>query len=561
MQDVSSLVSSPRVTAPRALALVDGQPVNIERFDVTLNALGQIDTWEVDCPFFFLSSGSGILTNSNESTTELLTEDKIEVEIYVGDPPNPNSFTQDDLGFLISGYLDEAEFLGDMQGERVQLTGRSFAGAMADDECTAVAWLNRTTSNVATLIAKQFGLTPVVTPSSLVLGNAFGSEAKSYLSNTTYWDLLTYMASFDNYVVRVVGKTLYYGPYGSVGASSLPPAVYAWGIGGNVQSLDIGRSPTGAKDIKVEVKSYDALYKTSVDEIAQSRAPRVGKTIPGQYVETLVIPGLTRDQAAAKARAVLAQLNRAEIQGTITVVGDPSLTVDRRVQFYGAGNGLDLEYYVSKAQHTFQIPQLQMGSQAGPMNEDGYSATLYLSSQLLLSQTNVVSPLGTEYIPISPGTTGPTASGTTLLKYPVTPQQAPNADVPVPKNPPWLDAGVAKTVSGWLEQACILTGVVRAQWIPGMLWLLWHENPGGNPGTVSMTPNTSDLGQHATGLYQFMPTTFNEWKLTAAASIDDPVQNAAASIRYIQNRYQNVNNIPNIFTGTQGDPNEYYTGY
>jgi len=35
----------------------------------------------------------------------------------------------------------------------------------------------------------------------------------------------------------------------------------------------------------------------------------------------------------------------------------------------------------------------------------------------------------------------------------------------------------------------------------------------------------------------------------------------AASIRYIQNRYPNVNNIPNIFTGTQGNPDQYYTGY
>jgi tape measure domain-containing protein len=84
----------------------------------------------------------------------------------------------------------------------------------------------------------------------------------------------------------------------------------------------------------------------------------------------------------------------------------------------------------------------------------------------------------------------------------------------------------------WLNAAIAATGVGR-DWLSGLRWIAMHESTG-NPHAVN--PTAVD-GQHAAGLMQTMPSTFGAYALSGMHDIFNPVDNAAAAIRYIQDAY------------------------
>jgi len=107
-----------------------------------------------------------------------------------------------------------------------------------------------------------------------------------------------------------------------------------------------------------------------------------------------------------------------------------------------------------------------------------------------------------------------------------------------------------------LKEAIRLTGVNEAEWLPALQWMVMKES-GGNPHAYNKTPvwYSAKWGyQNARGLLQLMPPTFFAYKLPGHDDIWNPVDNAAAAIRYIQSRYGSPYKIPGIFTN-------HYRGY
>jgi hypothetical protein len=102
-----------------------------------------------------------------------------------------------------------------------------------------------------------------------------------------------------------------------------------------------------------------------------------------------------------------------------------------------------------------------------------------------------------------------------------------------------------------LEQALKITQTPLS-WLPALETLVSKES-GGNASAVD--PILVD-GEHAAGLLQELPSTFAEYALPGYASnIDNPLDNAIASIRYIKAEYGSPGNITGI-----GKPGTY-TGY
>lgn len=98
------------------------------------------------------------------------------------------------------------------------------------------------------------------------------------------------------------------------------------------------------------------------------------------------------------------------------------------------------------------------------------------------------------------------------------------------------------TVNSALQKALQLTGS-PSSWMPYMQWLVSKESSG-NPRAVNSTP----VGrEHATGLLQTLPSTFKSYALPGYGNIYNPVDNAAAAIRYIKSRYGSPANIPGIY--------------
>lgn len=92
----------------------------------------------------------------------------------------------------------------------------------------------------------------------------------------------------------------------------------------------------------------------------------------------------------------------------------------------------------------------------------------------------------------------------------------------------------------WIARALNITNSPMA-WQDELHALMMRES-GGNPRAYNDTAVAS--GQHAQGLFQTIPSTFDAYNIDRLGGIYNPVANAVAAIRYIKSRYGNPMNLP-----------------
>ncbi len=129
------------------------------------------------------------------------------------------------LGFatLLIGPVDNVRV--DFGANLAALSGRDLTALMVDAEIS-VAYVNQTSSQIASAIAQLHGLTPVVTPTSTLVGQYYERDyARSALGlnarATTEWNLLLALAQTEGFDVDVAGESLVFGPV----APTMPVAV------------------------------------------------------------------------------------------------------------------------------------------------------------------------------------------------------------------------------------------------------------------------------------------------------------------------------------------------
>lgn len=105
------------------------------------------------------------------------------------------------------------------------------------------------------------------------------------------------------------------------------------------------------------------------------------------------------------------------------------------------------------------------------------------------------------------------------------------------------------TVRRAIEEAVAITHVPPS-WVQPMKWIAFRESTN-NPRAVAYE---STCGEYAQGLMQMIPTTFAAYALPHMKNIWSPLDNAVASIRYIQSRYGYPWAIPGLETNN-------YSGY
>lgn len=102
---------------------------------------------------------------------------------------------------------------------------------------------------------------------------------------------------------------------------------------------------------------------------------------------------------------------------------------------------------------------------------------------------------------------------------------------------------VAGSLQSWLMQAMKLTGVSGSLWLNTLERQAMRESSG-NPGAVNRTDINAQQGNPSEGLLQTTLSTFATYALAGHRNILNPVDNAAAAIRYMIARYGNGN--PNL---------------
>jgi phage protein D len=341
-----------KLLRPIGAVLVNGAALDarlvLEEFDVEQNAYFSADTFNAKLVLARLPAAyDAAFWGSTDS---------IEFELRIGYADAAGA-TIGGMTSLIAGRIDAVDI--DWRGGCVNLNGRDHTADLIETKITE-KYPNLTASQIATKLAGAHGLTAKVTSTSTQVGQYYKDEHAQLESETTEWDLLTFLAQTEpDFVVYVTGKTLYFGPKPKESDEAFelkyqPPGP-ASPRKGNFENLTTSRTLTLAKDITVYVRSWNMKQSDGFTVKAQAVGAnklRGGTTkVKGQefYFQA---GNMTKDQALRYAHSKLAELTQHERVITGEMPGDPALTMLVPVRLSGTGTSWDQIYFPDTLHHS-----------------------------------------------------------------------------------------------------------------------------------------------------------------------------------------------------------------
>lgn len=281
------------------------------------------------------------------------SQSAVSAEIFAGFPDDPERFTVSDLDSLIFGQVDDITL--DPIGAFVEISGRDLTAQLIDTKTTE-KWPNQTASQIAIALAKRHGLTPVVTATKTRSGKYYEIDHVRLTNQRSEWDLLTWLAHQEQYVVYLKGKELHFEP---APTASNDPYVLQWtpptdenaSPQFNGTGIVFGRNLTLAKDVIVKVHSWNAKNKKGFTKtitathnkstVLKGAAQPVGEA----QVYTFTVPGLTPEQALQYGQSKLREITAHEVRMTAHMPADNILGVTDIIQVVGTGTTFDQTYF------------------------------------------------------------------------------------------------------------------------------------------------------------------------------------------------------------------------
>lgn len=244
---------------------------------------------------------------------------------------------------LVEGAVDHMTF--DSGFGLVHLDGRDMTAALIETR-TQETFANRTSSEIAMLLAERHNLTCQVTQTSTPVGRYYQGEhdritLSQFSHATTEWDLLVFLARQEGFDVFVQGRTLHFQP------ATQATDIALWMRPEDVTDLRLERSLTLSRDIEVVVKSWNSRQNSPFIQRARANRREVGgrsSRQPQRYV--YVRPNLTPDEALSFAQRQLAELTRHERNIRISMPGDVVLSPRSLIALEGTGTDFDQAYYI-----------------------------------------------------------------------------------------------------------------------------------------------------------------------------------------------------------------------
>lgn len=337
--------------SPRAIVTINGTQVKWESLSITTNTFYVADKFSITLGK--TGQPDGIDENFWASTQQCV------VAIYLGFPKNVDSFTTADLELFITGDADG--IIDDFCGKTINISGRDFSSRMIDKKITQ-KFSNQTASQIATMFANEHGLNPKVTTTSTPVGTYYEQQQVLLAHETTEWDLLTFLAQNENFVVFVQNYDLIFEPRPE---STQNPYVFTYQPATenyssptfNGINLKFTRSLTLAKDVKVTIKvpygskNGKPFYRTKT--ASHTNSTRTGNLQKYSYV----IPGLTPDQATQRADQILRDITRNEIIMETSCAPDNVLKKDSIIKVTGTGTVYDNLYYADEVVRNFSYDE------------------------------------------------------------------------------------------------------------------------------------------------------------------------------------------------------------
>jgi phage protein D len=248
---------------------------------------------------------------------------------------------------LIQGLVDSV--IIDWLPGLLRIEGRDLTAPMIENR-TQETFANRTSSEIATIIAQRHNLTPIVMATTTPVGRYYQDEHDRIALNQfsramTEWDLLIFLAGQEGFDIFVNGMSLYFQPV--AGTQVVPYTVTPT----QLQDLRLERSLTLARDIVVTVKSWNSRQQNAFTQTVRASGQRssgangAGRVGPPQHY-VFVRPNLTLNDALKLAQQKAAELAQHERVWEATMPGELTLNSRSIIRLIGSATDFDQTYFV-----------------------------------------------------------------------------------------------------------------------------------------------------------------------------------------------------------------------
>lgn len=363
---LNAFPATPASRRPRAIVRLSSSAGNNASAVTNLEVDGW-ESWEVTSNTFYEADSFRVsfavsALPSDRDASWFSTQTQIFVEILAGFPADASNPTATELDSLIYGRVDDVEL--DLAAGKLTLVGRDLTAVFIDAKITSL-YENQHASDIATLLAKSHGLTPVVTATPQLAGTLYKHSQVRLQADRSEWDLLTWLAREEGMVCFVSGFELHFEP--DQRDNGEPYLIY-WQPGdstdaapsSNAIDLSLSRALTISKGVTVTVRSPSLTKKTPVIESfpASPKTIQAGKAAPFGGVQTYsytLSPGKTAVQAQQIAEQRYRQIVAHEMKVHASLPGDGLLTTKVILRVQGTGTAFDQDYFPTEIVRTMSI--------------------------------------------------------------------------------------------------------------------------------------------------------------------------------------------------------------
>jgi phage protein D len=263
-----------------------------------------------------------------------------EVQIYLGYVKEPSAWSKSELDHVFTGLVDgvKTTFGSSMT---VELVGRDYSAPLIDTEYS-VAYAERTSSQVAALLAAKYGIAPQVTDTTVIV-------EKELIADKKEWEVLQALADLEGFVCYVSkDKALYFGPRAEDDDNVVANLVYRTPGMANCE-MDFDDSSVGVVN-KVTIRHWMGSNKQLIEASAINQ--QVLDAMGGQVKERIIYEGKAKTIELAQyfADKRLKELSRMVVTGSGICVGNHKMFAEKRVAVSGCGR-FDETYYIDKVSH------------------------------------------------------------------------------------------------------------------------------------------------------------------------------------------------------------------
>lgn len=341
---------------PRSIVTINGGQMDFLSWEVNNNGYYQADTFTVT------------LTLKQADVAWWSDTTIMDVAIYDGIVKDPQNFSIANLSQRILGRVDTIDL--DPIRKTVKIAGRDYTSKLIDTKVLPPS-RNLTASDAAALYAGQYGLKTNITKTKTRIGTYYDLDHVNLTIGKSAWDILTYLAHQEGFIVYLSGQTLNFKPFPPESSATILTIDDSQRITtGPAPSISFTRALTLSRGIIVHVRSWNdkqkkgftetARMKRSKDPVLKRNSPLVGE----EQIYTYTIPGLTHGQAQAKAQAYLSVISKHEMKFTADdMPGDPTLDPFQPVKWRYGNTQFSQVYYLEEVIRKFDF-------------ESGYTMTL-----------------------------------------------------------------------------------------------------------------------------------------------------------------------------------------